>query len=179
MRTIDMDKTIEKMLLLYATYIDSLIKRRHKNDPEYGDDSGDYKNVLIAYDFLNEKVVKDSKKYLYQPQDMIYTGLDADGNPGEKLGKESVYTKLLPIVELENYYYERIIVPLSQKISAHVRSYDYDPEKVWTYSRTFYDSNAEEILNLNQRVHMLNSNGFVSWFQQFGAPQWFATKDSR
>ena len=192
MRTVNMDKTIEEMLPLYATYMNVLIKReenrinhtRYRNETDHEFDSNAYYEALRAHEFLNDKVIKDPKKYLYQPQDIIYTGFDADGNPGVKLGAlstaDSVYTKLEPLVKLENYYcIKNIIVPLSQNISGHVRAFDYDPAKVWTYSRTPYDSNAEEILNLNQRVHMLNSNGFVRFFQQFGMPQWFAAKDSR
>lgn len=192
MRTVNMDKTIEEMLPLYATYMNSLLEReanrifhtRYRNSNDHKYEAEAYYDAVHAYEFLNKEVAQDPKKYLYHPQDMIYTGFDANGNPGVELGAlstdDSVFNRLKSMVWLENKYcIKNIIVPLSQKISGHVRSFDYDPVKVWTYSRTPYDSNAEEILMLNQRVHMLNSNGFVRFFQQFGAPQWFAAKDSR
>ncbi len=189
MVSVNVDKTIENLLTTYAAYIKVLLARedrrierkRYKNADERQAAKDAHTEKVNAQKFLEEKVAADPKKYLYYPYNIIYTGIDKDGNVGKQLGalytEDSVDRKFEPIYAMENEFcMKHVITLLSKEISDHVRSLTgEDSEGTWAYYGPYtYDWNAENILELNKYVHMLGHNDFVRFFQQFVPAKHFA-----
>lgn len=187
MTSINMDKTIEEMLKLYAWYMKILLNRedrsiqRIRNDADRKEAAEQYQAGLDAHEYL-QSVARDPKKYLYFPRNMEYTYVDKSGIPVTNMVTGvTVGQRLEPIFILENKYCSsHVLHPLSQNIANHVIV---TPEeetmtsegKVWAYyGRYSYDTNAENILELNKCVHMWASRPYVRFFQQFARPTFFA-----
>lgn len=186
---VNVDKTIEQLLVAYAEYMKTLLAReehqiaRIRKPDEKKSAQEKYNNAVESHKYL-QLVADDPKKYLYFPRTIEYIGVDKDGMPGKMLGvfstADSVDHRLEPIMALENKYCERVLYPLSQNIANHV---SVTPEeetmtsegKVWAYYGHYScDINAENILELNKYVRRLNSKPFISFFQQFANPAFFA-----
>lgn len=186
MKSINVDKTIEEMLKLYAWYMKILLNRedrriqRIRNSADREKAAEEYGISLEAYEYL-KSVAGDPKKYLYFPHTIEYINVDKDGNPGALSTADSVSQRLEPIMALENKYcLKRVIYPLSKNIANHVlvtpeEETETSEGKVWAYYGHYsYDTNAENILELNKCVHMWASKPFVRFFQQFAQPTFFA-----
>ena len=186
MKSVNVDKTIEQLLAAYAEYMKILLAceerqiARIRKPDEKESAQERYNKTVEAHKYL-QSVAANPKKYLYFPRTIEYINVDKDGNPGTLSTADSVCNKLEPIMALENKYcLNRVLYPLSQNIANHVLV---TPEeetitsegKVWAYyGRCSYDTNAENIFVLNKYVRRLNSKPFVSFFQQFANPVFFA-----
>lgn len=186
MKSVNVDKTIEQLLAAYAEYMKILlvceerqIARIRKPDEKESAQER-YNKTVEAHKYL-QSVAANPKKYLYFPRTIEYINVDKDGNPGTLSTADSVCNKLEPIMALENKYcLNRVLYPLSENIAHHVFV---TPEeetitsegKVWAYyGRYSYDTDAENIFVLNKYVRRLNSKPFISFFQQFANPVFFA-----
>ena len=186
MKSVNVDKTIEQLLAAYAEYMKILLAceerqiARMRKPGEKESAQANYDRAVESHEYL-QSVANDPKKYLYFPRTIEYINVDKDGNPGTSSTADSVCNRLEPMMALENKYcMTRVLYPLSENIAHHVLV---TPEektttsegKVWAYyGRYSYDTSAENILKLNKYVRRLNSKPFISFFQQFANPAFFA-----
>ena len=127
MTSINMDKTIEEMLKLYAWYMKILLNRedrsiqRIRNDADRKEADEQYQAGLDAHEYL-QSVARDPKKYLYFPRNMEYTYVDKSGIPVTNMVTGvTVGQRLEPIFVLENKYcLKHVLTILSQNIANHV-----------------------------------------------------------
>lgn len=188
MKSVNVDKTIEQLLAAYAEYMKILLAceerqiARIRKPDEKESAQERYNKTVEAHKYL-QSVARNPKKYLYFSHNMERTYVDKSGIPVTNMvtGVTTVGQRLNPIFILENKYcLKHVLTILSDNIANHVLV---TPEeetiisegKVWAYyGRCSYDTNAENILELNKYVRRLNSKPFVSFFQQFADPVFFA-----
>ncbi len=169
MATIDMDKTIVKLLNGYLKYCENMLAREKKQIHELGQ----YERDKEAVEFLRV-VAKDPKKYLYTGNDIFYTRLT---------NGKSIYDMLMPLCgnRFDRSRSGSLLGRLSKNIVHHVKYGHNDYNGVWVYysNSGYRDSEAEEIIRMNKVIALWNSNDFVAGFKDFAPATVFAVKQGQ
>lgn len=167
----NIDETIKKLLAAYAKWVQTVLtekseklqkqkfdslERRSKAERELASE----KDALVF--FL--KIAAEPKKYLYSGKNIIYAGLET--------GK-SLFDQLSPILcRPFDRSQKHLIVRLSEVIAHHAMYHK--PDDVWVYYDHDYDSDAEDIMQMNKTVQLWNANELVAMFQNLKLPSAFA-----
>ena len=173
MNVISIDETIKKFLKRYAARAERVIDANEKripnikNDQERADNINFLNRSKESYKFL-QNVVQNPKEYLYRKTDIIYSQFE-DGT--------SVYDKLFFVMGGEFDHRNLLLVRLSECIAAHMNSSYINTNTEWVYvGRESYDYEAEQILEINKKFVLIDSNDLVSVFKSFAPQRWFAVK---
>lgn len=190
--TIDMDKTISKLLLKYYKYIDMLIEREKQNvmkikdNAVFENEKAKYLKLIEAEKFF-KLIVVNPEKYLYRPLDIVYIKIDEKNRPVDfyALNQDgvqnlpSICDKLKPIRELINKHQSRNILDiLSSYISYHVKAKGV--QNPWLYNgNKMSDYKAHYILELNKYVNLLLYSGLKKALKNKIPVNCFAEKRTR
>lgn len=176
----NIDETIKKLLDAYAKWVQTVLIEKSEKLQKQKFDSLEQRSKAErelarekdAYVFFL-KIAAEPKKYLYSDKNIIYACSE---------NGKSLFNQLSPILCHPFDRSQKHLICRLSDVIVHHAMYN-KPDDVWVYYDHDYDSDAEEIMQMNKTVQLWNANELVAMFRNLKLPSAFAVnlreKESR